>query len=925
MRAYTSFRRALEIGAELIHDRRRMAIYHFSAKVISRGTGRSAVAAAAYRAGSELHDERLDRSHDFSAKADVIHSDVMLAKGAPEAWRDREALWNTVEAAEKRRDAQLAREVEFSIPREMSQAEGVRLARDFVQREFVDRGMVADLNVHWDRAPDGSAKPHAHVMMTMREVRAGEGAGPDRFGPKVRDWNSRNELTGWRERWAEHVNERLAQLGIDARIDHRSYADQGVQLEPQHKIGPAGQRRAERGEAAERAGEHREIARRNGEKIAADPSVALAAITRQQSTFTERDLQAFVFRHTDGADQFREVLAKVQTSKEVVRLGHDGRGRERFTTKDMLAVEQRLEQAGDALANAGRHGVGEGAFREAVQRARAEGMKLGGEQANALHHALEAPDLALVVGYAGTGKSAMLGVAREAWERQGYTVRGAALSGIAAENLEGGSKIGSRTLASYEHAWGRGTDRLTSKDVFVVDEAGMIGSRQMERVLGHVRDAGAKVVLVGDPEQLQAIEAGAAFRALAERHGAAEITEIRRQKDGWQRDATRELATGRTVEALERYAAAGMLLEHASREAAKAALVEGWSTQRATNPDKSQVMLAHTRADAAELNGLARAAMRGAGQLGEDQAVSTGRGERQFAEGDRLMFLRNERSLDVKNGTLGTVKSIEGGRFSVRLDGAEGRRVAFDVKDYADVDHGYAATVHKAQGVTVDRAHVLATPTMDRHMAYVGLTRHREAVAVHYGADDFAKGRTGVAEALGRERAKDTTLDYTRAFAERREIRVPAELTPKRSVFSGLKLRAGEARAPAQGPEERATAVARAVQGFAGALDDQVRMTRRGLPVLEHQRQALEKAHQQLEQAAPGASADLRAAIDRDPRLVPQAARGDLGRTLEAMRQARAERARTAPADKGRSGPEHDRASPSARTPGKERDRGMER
>ena len=147
-----------------------MAIYHFSVKVISRAAGSSTLAAAAYRSASRLHDQRLDRHHDFSNKAGVVHSEVMLPDGAPEEWQDREQLWNAAEAAEIRKDAQLAREVEFAIPRELSQAEGIALARDFVQREFVDVGMVADLNVHWDIGADGEAKPHAHVMLGLREV-----------------------------------------------------------------------------------------------------------------------------------------------------------------------------------------------------------------------------------------------------------------------------------------------------------------------------------------------------------------------------------------------------------------------------------------------------------------------------------------------------------------------------------------------------------------------------------------------------------------------------------------------------------------------------------------------------------------------------------------------------------------------------------
>src|SRR3546814_118850 len=138
-----------------------MAIYHFSAKVISRAVGSSAVAAAAYRSASRLHDERLGRSHDFSNKAGVVHSEVMLPEGANGGWRDREQLWNDIEAVEIRKDAQLAREVEFAIPREMTQEQGIELARDFVVREFVERGMIADLNVHWDIGADGLAKPRS--------------------------------------------------------------------------------------------------------------------------------------------------------------------------------------------------------------------------------------------------------------------------------------------------------------------------------------------------------------------------------------------------------------------------------------------------------------------------------------------------------------------------------------------------------------------------------------------------------------------------------------------------------------------------------------------------------------------------------------------------------------------------------------------
>ena len=862
-----------------------MAIYHFSAKVISRANGSSAVASAAYRSASELHDERLGRGHDFSNKTGVVHSEILLPKGAPDRLRDRATLWNEVEAGEKRRDAQLAREVEFAIPREMNQAQGVQLARNFVETQFVKRGMVADLNVHWDMGKDGQSKPHAHVMLSMREV------GPDGFGKKVREWNGTELLKEWREAWESHVNERLAALDIDARIDHRTLAAQGIDLEPQHKIGPAGVRRLDRGENAERAEDHVRIARENGEKIIANPSIALDAITRQQATFTTRDLAMFVHRHSDGKAQFDEALRAVRSSPEIVALGTDGKGNDRFTSRDMIAAEQRLETAAGRLTGQAGHGLDDRHRTQALAAAQAKGLVLSTEQRGALEHITGRDGLASVVGYAGTGKSAMLGVAREAWEHAGYQVHGVALSGIAAENLEAGSGIASRTIAALEYQWGKGRDQLSSRDVLVIDEAGMIGTRQMERLLSHATDAKAKVVLVGDPQQLQAIEAGAAFRSLAERHGWAEIGEIRRQRDEWQRDATKALATGRTGEAIHAYEQKDMVHAAETREKAHTELIDRWDAQRRNDPTQSRIILTHTNDEVRDLNLAARERLRDAGELGEDVTVSAERGARDFASGDRIMFLKNERGLGVKNGTLGTVEKLSPERMAVRLD--DGRSVAFDLKDYAHVDHGYAATIHKSQGVTVDRTHVLATPGMDRHSAYVALSRHRDGVQLHYGRDDFA-GQRQLVRTLGRERAKDMASDYARdpnearrVFADRRglsgEIRVQDEskAMPRRGMFDGLRLLRGSTPMPEPAAAERT--LIRAVERVARATEAIFQAQEKGVPILEHQKVALEQARGALDRVQPNALRDMGAAIERNPALIREAASGRGGPLLAAM------------------------------------------
>jgi len=722
------------------------------------------VASAAYRSASRLRDERIDRVQDFSSKRGIVHSEVLLPENAPEQWSDRERLWNDVEAFEVRKDAQLAREVEFAIPREITQAQGIELARDFAQAEFVDQGMIADVNVHWDIGEDGSPKPHAHVMLTMRSV------DENGFGQKVRDWNRTEMVERWRERWAEHVNERLAELDIDARIDHRSLEAQGIGLGPQSQIGAPAQRIEGEGiEAADRADMHGEIARNNGDRIIADPSVALDAITHQQSTFTRRDMATFAHRHSDGIEQFNEVMGAMRGSPDLVELGKERRGDDHFTTRDMIEAEQRLHRAAELMAERERHEVNDRDREAALASAEQRGLVLSVEQADALAHVTDGRDLGIVVGYAGTGKSAMLGVAREAWEASGYEVRGVALSGIAADNLESGSGIASRTIASMEHGWGQGRDMLTSRDVLVIDEAGMVGSRQMERELSHAAEAGAKVVLVGDPQQLQSIEAGAAFHSIHERHGGVEIHEVRRQREDWQREATRDLATGKTGAAIHAYDAHDIVHEAQTREQARDDLIDRWDRDRQASPDSSRIILTHTNAEVRELNEAARDRMWKAGDLGEDVHVTVERGERSFAAGDRVMFLQNERGLGVKNGALGTVEEVSPQSMSVRTD--DGRGISFDLKDYDRIDHGYAATIHKAQGMTVDRTHVLATPGMDAHGSYVALSRHRDGMDLHYGRDDFA-GQDKLIGTLSRDRAKDMATDYdpAQSYTERRGI-----------------------------------------------------------------------------------------------------------------------------------------------------------
>jgi ATP-dependent exoDNAse (exonuclease V) alpha subunit len=288
----------------------------------------------------------------------------------------------------------------------------------------------------------------------------------------------------------------------------------------------------------------------------------------------------------------------------------------------------------------------------------------------------------------------------------------------------------------------------------------MVGARQMERVMELVKQAGAKIVLAGDIEQLQAIEAGAPLRLIIEEGGSKALSEIRRQKEGWQKQATVDLHDGDVGKALEAYSGRGFVHEHGTQKGALDSMVEAWDRHRQEHPRESQVMLAFRRADVFELNMRAREIRRNAYELGmKDVRVWTERGERIFAAGDRVCFLKNDRSLGVKNGTLGAIEIIQMDQTVIRLDGPGHKRVVLDLESYNHLDHGYAATVHKSQGATVDRAHVLASQLFDRHTTYVALSRHTGQVDLHWSKEEFSDQKA-LCEALSRENRKDMVVDY---------------------------------------------------------------------------------------------------------------------------------------------------------------------
>ncbi|MGM5058656.1 Ti-type conjugative transfer relaxase TraA [Rhizobium sp. 862_C5_N1_2] len=777
-----------------------MAIMFVRAQVIGRGAGRSVVSAAAYRHRARMMDEQAGTSFSYRGGAsELVHEELALPDQIP-AWlrsaisgqsvaKASEALWNAVDAFEKRADAQLARELIIALPEELTRAENIALVREFVLDNLTAKGMVADWVYH-----DKDGNPHIHLMTTLRPL-AEEGFGPKKVPVRGEDgkplrvvtpdrpngkvvyklWAGDKEtMKGWKIAWAETASRHLALAGHEIRLDGRSYAEQGLDGIAQKHLGPEKAALARRD--AEMYFAPADLARRQkmADRLLADPALLLKQLSNERSTFDERDIAKALHRTVDDPADFANIRARLMASDDLIMLkpqqidAETGKASEPavFTTREMLRIEYDMGRSARVLAKRRGFAVSDRVVAAAIRQVETQdpdtSFRLDPEQVDAIHHITRDKGIAAVVGLAGAGKSTLLAAARVAWEHDGRRVIGAALAGKAAEGLEDSSGIRSRTLAAWELAWASGRELLERGNVLVIDEAGMVSSQQMARVLDIAEQAEAKVVLVGDAMQLQPIQAGAAFRAITERIGFAELAGVRRQRQPWAREASRLFARGEVEQGLDVYARHGHLVEAGTRAETIDRIVADWSQARkqaiqnsttAGNDGRLRgdelLALAHTNEDVKRLNEALRSVMVGEGALGENRAFQTERGAREFAAGDRIIFLENARFVEaramrlgpqhVKNGMLGTVVSTGDKRgdavLSVRLD--SGRDVVISESSYRNVDHGYAATIHKSQGATVERTFVLATGMMDQHLTYVSMTRHRDRVDLYAAKDDF--------------------------------------------------------------------------------------------------------------------------------------------------------------------------------------------
>ena len=522
-----------------------------------------------------------------------------------------------------------------------------------------------------------------------------------------------------------------------------------------------------------------------------------------------------------------DVLRALGDSPRLVDLG-DGR----YSTREIALMESEVFAHAEAVRANTSHRV-----------SLATAQSLSREHHQVVEAALGDEGLILIQGPAGSGKTTAAKAVADSYRAAGYEIQGAAVAGKAAQGLREATGIDARTLASWKISWENEPRKLLPgrrPRLMIVDEASMLSLQDLQVLLREARRHQAKVVLIGDCRQLPPVGAGDPYRRLLEDYGAAVLTEVHRQHTWWMRQATLNLADGEVGKCLQAYSQQGRVEFHRDQDATRTAMVMQWFEDRIHAPDRSRVLLAYRNAEVRALNREVRDLRKQRGELGESVPIHS----KDFAAGDRILFRRNEYRhvfgdtgsgagppVPVYNGTLGTVLEAAPDRFRVQLD--SGTAVSFDPRVYADIDHGYAVTLHKAQGITVDRAYVAVDRLVDANAFTVAATRHREDLRLY-----VPQNRLQDLESLHRSVSRWAPEDLIRDEPARRALKAAGLESldrPIRTAFVGAaRLGAGE-RTPIDTVESRL----RYLQGALPAFDD--------VPSVGHREVSLDRIEEMVE------------------------------------------------------------------------------
>jgi len=798
-----------------------MAIYHLNAKLVSRGKGQSLVGSVAYGCRGKMVDERTGTTHQYSAKpGEEVHSFVSLPEGAKAGWGDPEALANEIELfedrlAEKRfrvdqndplkaaksllakeqfiNSAQTAQSLIVALRKDVSREQQIASVELFVEEVFQSRNLPAITSIHFE---DGN--PHAHIKIGRREVLNGE------FSTSKDRWIVSKEGLGYiRSEWARCDNEVARSYGDFEKIDHRSYLDREIPLIPTTHEGWYSRYIEGKGDVSRIAKENDVALVSNAEAIKENPELLIDQLLSEESVFSRDQLATrlqYRFMADDGlmnlhgdmlgledGHVFREDDAKaagVHWANRYVKsdaleiVGYCPKGDVLYATKQTIANESELLADMKALKAQRAYGrvfnrvISDGRIDKQIARFnKGSEFKLSDEQSQAIHYLCgDGSHMRVLQGAAGSGKTKILSQVADLYRGNGYSVFGASFQASAVQVLRGDIGGECRTLDSLKNSWEKGYSLLSKKDLLIVDESNMVSSQLLKPVFDEVKRSGAQLILVGDSGQILSRGRGDMFRHAKSIAGYSELTQIVRQGEGWMKDASSAFASHDVEKGFGAYHDRGHLAFHDNAATVRGAVAREVVSQVSELSDlKSILVTSYRNRTVSELNDSIREELVRCGKL--KGVVGFELHGKSFIPGDRILFTKNENrgnkvlNMDpkdnmagVRNGDLGSIVAYDmrANKVFAKLD--NGRAVHFNPHEFTDVMHGYAMTVNKSEGRTVDKHILVMDRLMSANKSYVACTRHRESLSIHvdrHDASDFAS----LVRQVGFSEFKYSTLD----------------------------------------------------------------------------------------------------------------------------------------------------------------------
>jgi len=499
-----------------------------------------------------------------------------------------------------------------------------------------------------------------------------------------------------------------------------------------------------------------------GARLLEDPSRIMDRLTANNATYTLSAVERLVGERVLDAEQRAAITEKiVDRSVPLV----DERGKTRLTTREVLEAEQTLAAAADGLASQ----------RRDVAIARPAGDRFDEQQQRAYAYAIDDDDrLKVITGVPGAGKTQLIREIGAAYQEAGYNVRAVSVANSAVEVLRRETDVPARSVAKELYEWGQDRERLTDRDLLIIDEVSTLGTAQGAALLRDAHERGAVVIALGDDKQFQSVAHGNALelmqRAAGER--GVDLDKTRRQNQAWQREATEAVRRGDVRDAVDAYRARGFVCDRATQGEARTAIVERWRALEGSGVECG--IEAYTNRERIAVNALARDEWRAMGRLaGADQRLETVDGNVPYAVGDRVIIRETIREAGLHNGSVGTVRAIDDA--TLQIERRDGMVVPVDTREHPGVQHGYCSTEYREQGTTHYAELQLVTEHVHQRSLTVGMTRHTDAYEMFYSRE--AVGSYDDLVALGlRTRSKELASDYRKL--ERVQTREPTrELT----------------------------------------------------------------------------------------------------------------------------------------------------